>query len=430
MQTHSEINDSKDTRPCGKDIMRFYLNLLRFSTDVNPVNVTTQTSQGASMAVTMKTFYSRNLLENARATMVFTPLGKKYPLKGNKIELRKFNTFPKALTPLTEGVIPTGENFGMTNLEISTNQHGDYVAISDRLELEAFDDVIFGATEEMGAAEGETYDILTRNKILTGTNVVFAPNGSTPATARQALTASNILTPTLVNKIATWFKKNRVPKFDGYWLMVIHPSQSYDLRESQEWKEFHKYDDVAPIFKGEIGTLHGFRFIEDPNVKVYWGANLASDSRTILLNGAISAGTATTFNFDGGTVAKDALVGRELLVGTNKITVTANTTSSVTFASQTLAAVADNTVIYPGEGGAAGVATYGALALGKDGFAVLDPEGEGMELIIKDRGEIGGPLEQFSTIGYKFNHGAGITYQERVLRVETGSTYSSEDEGN
>lgn len=409
---------------------KFILDLLRFSTDVNPINVTTQTTTGADMSPTMKTFYERSLLENSRSTQVFTPLGKKVPMKGNKIEFRKFNTFPKALTPLTEGVIPTGQNFGMTNLEIETYQHGDFVAVSDRLQMESFDDVIYGATEEMGAAEGETYDILTRNKILTGTNVVYAEYNNVRATSRSELTANHKITPTLINQCATWLKKNKVPKFNGYWVWVIHPSQSYDLRESQEWKEFHKYDDVAPIFSGEIGTLHGFRFIEDTNVKVYRGADLASDSRTLTLDGAISAGAATSISFDGGTVAAHALKGRTILVGTNKITVTDNTTNAISFASQTLAAVADDAPIYPGEGGAAGVATYASFALGKDGFVVLEPEGEGMEMIIKDRSQIGGPLEQFSTIGYKFNHGAGITYQERVLRVETGSSYSDTDEEN
>lgn len=323
------------------------LNLLRFE-DVTPINV------ASGMDATMKTFYEKTLLENARATAVFSPLGKHVPMKGKKCEFRKFNTFPKATTPLTEGVIPSGEKFGMTTVEIETSQHGDYVAISDRLQLESFDDVIYGATEEMGAAEGETFDILTRNKILTGTNVVYAPVGTTAVTSRSALTAKAIITPELINKVATWFKKNHVPKFDGYWVWVIHPSQSYDLRESDAWKDFHKYDDVAPIFNGEIGTLHGFRFIEDPNVKIYTGD----------------------------------------------------------------------------EGGASGVAVYASMALGKDSFGVLDPEGEGMEMIIKDKSEIGGPLEQFSTIGYKFCHGAKILYQERIIRVETGSTLCAEDSSN
>lgn len=407
----------------------FKLMLLRHSTDVDPINVTTQTTP-QSMAVTMKTFYEKTLLENARAATIFTPLGKKVPMKGNKVEFRKFNTFPKALTPLTEGVIPTGQNFGMTNLEISTNQHGDYVAVSDRLQMEAFDDVIFGATEEMGAAEGETYDTLTRNKILTGTNVVYAAYNNVHAASRSALTYQHVITPALVNKVATWMKKNKVPKFDGYWVWVIHPSQEYDLTESSEWKEFHKYDDVQPIFKGEIGTLRGFRFIVDPNVKVYRSESLASDSRTLLLNGAVTAGAATSITVDGGTLTNDSIKGRVIRFGDNTVTVTGNTASTISFASTTLKAVDDDSLVYGAEGGVNDAAVYASMAMGKDSFGVLDPEGEGMELIIKDKSEIGGPLEQFSTIGYKFNHGAGILYQERLVRVETGSSYSFDDEVN
>lgn len=334
----------------------FKLHLQRFATVeptvptsqiVKPINVTGQDS----VKTTMKPFYEKTLLENAKNKMVFTPLGKKVAMKGNKIEFRRWNTFAKALTPLTEGIVPDGQKFGQTSLEIDTYQHGDYVSLSDRLQLESFDDVIYGATEEMGDAEGATFDTLTRDKILTGSAVAYAPKGSTPVTSRAGLDNTAILTPALINKIATSFRKKKVPTFDGYYVMVIHPSQSYDLRESAEWKEFHKYADVAPIFKGEIGTLHGFRFIEDANVKVYRGAE-------------------------------------------------------------------------------ASFGTYGALAMGKDAFVVLDPEGEGMEMIIKDKSEVGGPLEQFSTIGYKFCHGAGITYQERILRVETGSSLGADDLAN
>ena len=63
---------------------------------VQPVNVTTQ----SSMNPTMKTFYDTTLLENAREEMIFTQFGKKQPMKGNKVEWRKFNTFAKATTPL------------------------------------------------------------------------------------------------------------------------------------------------------------------------------------------------------------------------------------------------------------------------------------------------------------------------------------------
>lgn len=326
-------------------MMNFALNLQLFSADVNPINVTTQ----SSMSPTMKTFYDTTLLENAREAMVFTQFGDKQPMHGNKIEWRKFNTFAKALTPLEEGVIPTGQTFGMTKIEGEITQHGDFTAVSDRLEMESYDDVIFGATEEMGAAEGETYDTLTRNIIVAGNSVMYCPNGTTEVTSRSNITKACILTPDVVNKAQTWLKKNKAPKINGYYVALVHPSVAYDLRNSEEWKEYHKYNDVAPIFKGEIGELHGVRFVETNSAKIWK---------------------------DGST------------------------------------------------------AVYATLFLGAKAFGILDPEGEGMEMIIKNKGQIGGPLEQFSTIGYKFCHGAKILYQERMLRVESGSSFGDVDEAN
>ena len=315
---------------------------------VSPINVTGQTS----MSPTMKTFYDTTLLENAREAMIFTQFGKKQPMHGNKVEWRKFNTFAKALTPLTEGVIPTGQTFGMTNVEGTITQHGDFTAVSDRLELESYDDVIFGATEEMGAAEGETYDTLTRNIIIGGGSFAYCPDesGIMPE-SRSALTNKHILTPDMVNRAQTWLKKNKAPKIDGWYVALIHPSVAYDLRNSEEWKEYHKYNAVEPIFKGDIGDLHGVRFIETNEAKIW-------------------------------------------------------------------------------KEGAGGASVYATLFLGKEAFGVLDPEGEGMEMIVKTKGQIGGPLEQFSTIGYKFCHGAKILYQERLLRVESGSSLGDDDSEN
>ena len=323
----------------------YVLNLQLFAADVNPINVTTQ----SGMSPTMKTFYDTALLENAREAMVFTQFGDKQPMHGNKVEWRKFNTFAKAMTPLTEGVIPTGQTFGMTKIEGEITQHGDFTAVSDRLELESYDDVIFGATEEMGAAEGETYDTLTRNILVAGNSVMYCGDVG----SRQSISKTCILTPDMVNKAATWLKKNKAPKINGSYVALIHPSVAYDLRNSEEWKEYHKYNDTTPIFKGEIGELHGVRFIETTNGKI-WGNGDKTDGSVV----------------------------------------------------------------------------YATLFLGAKAFGILDPEGEGMEMIVKTKEQIGGPLNQFSTIGYKFCHGAKILYQERLLRVESGSSFGDVDTPN
>lgn len=51
-------------------------------------------------------------------------------------------------------------------------------------------------------------------------------------------------------------------------------------------------------------------------------------------------------------------------------------------------------------------------------------------MIVKTREQIGGPLNQFSTVGYKFEFGAKILYEDRMVRVESCSAYSTTDEAN
>ena len=95
--------------------------------------------------------------------------------------------------------------------------------------------------------------------------------------------------------------------------------------------------------------------------------------------------------------------------------------------------ISANDLLYPGEGGNCvdgPCAVYGTLFFGKDAFGVVDPEGMGMEMIIKDASQIGGPLNQFSTVGYKFESAAKILYQNRMVRVESCSAYSGTDEAN
>ena len=316
----------------------------------------------------LKTFYDTELLENARVELFYAQFAKKQALPANHgttVEWRKWNTFAKA-GQLQEGVIPTGQKFGMSSKTGSINQYGTYATVSDKLEMRAYDDVILGATEEMGASAAETQETLIRDALLVNTNVLYCDNitladgsvAGTP-TAPNAMEASatvmSVLTPDMVAKAVTKMKKDRVPTINGKFYAVIHPSAAYDLRKSKEWIEAHKYSATTEIFNGEIGELHGCRFIENVFAPILKGEYV------------------------------------------NK----------------------------------AGGATYATYFFGKDAFGIIDPEGGALEMIVKDKSQVGGPLNQFSTIGYKFEtNGATILYPERVLRVMSCSSFSATDEEN
>ena len=130
-----------------------------------------------------KTFYDTTLLDNARDQLIFAQLGKKQPLPknhGRTVEWRRWRTLGP-IGQLTEAVIPTGKKLGMVAITVSLAQYGDYVTISDLLMTHAIDDVVLGATEELGAAAGLTNDELVRNTLLAATMDIFLPVGMTPS---------------------------------------------------------------------------------------------------------------------------------------------------------------------------------------------------------------------------------------------------------
>ena len=389
----------------------------------------TQTTTGLSAE--MKTYYGMELLENAKPQLVHNQFAAAKPLPaggGKTVEWRKFGSFDKALTPLTEGVTPDGSGITVSYITKDLAQYGDYTTVSDMLDLTAIDDVVLEITDRHGANMGLTLDTVTRNEIQQGNQVIYAPDGEGNAiTSRYALTGGCKITSELVAKAATALKKMNAPTFDGKYVCIIHPSVAYDLRQDSAWIAAHQYAGSRELFSGEIGELHGVRFVETTEAKIFRGDDLASDSRTLAVNNAVSA--STTVGFDGGAVASGALVGRYVLIGNKRVKVTANTDSSMTVSEAVTAD--DNAVIYPGEGGKDGCAVYGCLFLGKGAYGVGDLS-EGTEVIVKPRGSSGtaDPLDQRSSVGWKGVHAAAILYDEYIVRVECGSSYSDQDKAN
>ena len=437
--------------------------------DVNAFDASTVNPTGA-MSAAMKTYYDTELLENARPRLIFSQLGKSQFLPanhGDRVQWRKWNTFDKAMTPLVEGVIPSGQKLGQSAITVSVQQYGDYAAISDRLNLHAVDNVILGAAEEMGAAGGETADTLVRNELCTGTSVLYADtldaNGAcigTPEYRYQLSPDNNRLTPDVVNKAYTFLKKQKAPFFEGNkYVAVIHPSVSYDLRYHRDWMEAHKYAAAKEIFEGEIGELHGVRFVESTEAPVFNGGPLFTEEQPSLTVDAASTSDSTAAADFGVTTAYKvtvkelltqelaaALVGRKVhlfdasadaFVGTAEIVGAKVNGRQLWLDAEPPVALSGASgaedSLWPGEGGLSmdgPCAVYGTLFFGKDAFGVVDPEGMGMEMIIKDASQIGGPLNQFSTVGYKFESAAKILYQNRMVRVESCSAYSGVDEAN
>ena len=393
----------------------------------------TQTTGG--LTAEMKTYYGMELLENAKPQLVHNQFAATKPLPvggGKTVEWRKFGAFDKALTPLTEGVTPDGSGISVSYITKELAQYGDYTTVSDMLDLTAIDDVVLEITDRHGSNMGLTLDTVTRNEIQQGKQVIYAPklgaNGAkTEITSRTALDKDCRMTSELVAKAATQLKKMNAPTFDGKYVCIIHPSVAFDLRQDEAWIAAHQYAAATELFSGEIGELHGVRFVETTEAKIYRGENLAGDVRSLKVKG--NTVSAVEVGFQGGTVAANALAGRYVMIGGSRCKVISNTTAKLVLDTEVTAAEGD--AIYPGEGGKNGCAVYGCLFIGKGAYGVVDLS-EGTEVIVKPRGSSGtaDPLDQRSSVGWKGIHAAAILYDEYMVRVECGSSYSDEDKAN
>ena len=227
------------------------------------------------LSVENKTFYDMTLIDTAQPQLVHDQFGQKRPIPkngGKRIEFRQYASLPKALTPLTEGVTPDGSKLSATSIEAEVAQYGNYVTLSDMLDLTAIDNNVVEATKACGRQAGLTLDTITRNVLQACPNVWYAPKGDgTVIDSRSALDATCKLTVKTVKKVAAWFKAHNAPKIGDSYVCIIHPYAAFDLMEDPEWKYPHQYQDTSNLYEGEIGKVAGFRFVETSEALVLDG---------------------------------------------------------------------------------------------------------------------------------------------------------------
>ena len=236
-----------------------------------------QTTLTEGLSAEMKTFYDMTLIDEAAPALVHDQFGQKRPIPkngGKNIEFRKFAPLAKALTPLTEGVTPQGKSLDVSTITAEVSQYGDFVTMSDMLELTAIDNVIVEALKLLGRQGGATLDTVVRNILHSGTNVTYCPkvaaDGSeTAVTSRANLDNTCKLTVKVIQKVVAKLRAQNAPTISGKYVAIIHPYAAYDLMRDPEWIDAHKYAAPENMYEGEIGEIAGVRFVQTTEAKIY-----------------------------------------------------------------------------------------------------------------------------------------------------------------
>lgn len=323
------------------------------------VQTTLLNTTGNDLSPEMKTYYDMRLLDYAQANLVHDQFGQKRPIpkgSGKTIEFRSFSPLAKALTPLTEGVTPTGNQLDVKAITATVDQYGDFIVQSDVLELTALDNTILEATKLLGRQAGKTLDTITRDILVSGNSVMYAPkiNASTGAetavSSRAGLDTTCVLTVDLIEQVVAELRAMDAPTIDGYYIGIVHPYAMYDLMRDPDWRKPHEYVDSSNLYQGEVGEIGGVRFVQSTEAKIW------RDSTCPAQTGATPA-------------------------------------------------------YY---------AVFASLFFGDGAYGVTEVEGGGLQTIVKQKGSAGtaDPLDQRSSVGWKALKTAKILLPEYLIRVE------------
>lgn len=409
---------------------------------LNLFDAYTNTTLDPGLSDEMKVYYSMRLINLAEPELIHDQFGQKHPIpknSGKTIEFRKYDSPPKALVPLTEGVTPAGQKMSMGVIRATIKQYGGYIELSDILELTAIDNNLVQATRLLASQAGRTADTITREVLAGGTNVVYAGGakdrselvgGDSTAENNKYLTVDDI------RKAVRALKVMNAQKINRYFAGIIHPDTAYDLMNDKKWVDVKTYSDPDGIYEGEIGKIEGVRFVETTEAKIFHAAPLKiedggeASARNLTVKSAASKVITITEKLSANQAK--ALTGRDILVGGELLEVAsaaAGAAGAATITVKTAPATtpAASTVIYPGEGGANGRDVYSTLILGADAYGVTELEGGGLQHIVKQLGSSGtaDPLNQRATAGWKLTKVAERLVEQYMVRIESASTFES-----
>ena len=399
----------------------------------NVLNMNKTTSSG--MSPVMEAVLNRYVLEANKTRRKYTRFGQKVDIpKGETktIAFDKLSPLPKAVTPLTEGVTPTGATVNITRIKGEPQQFGNYISYTDQLDFFADDPSpkVLKYTDLLKENQLETFEHLDALTLASGLNVFYAGT----ATSRDTL--SDVLSVSDIRRAVTSLKRNKVQPADGSdYICFIHPDVVFDIWNDSEWRQPHTYADTTQLYNGEIGKLFGVRFIEDPDAYVYNGPTFGGSTVPYELTVvSVSAAGNKVYVAETLTSAQATAISSAGKVTVNgKVwTVTAASAGSGGAAYLTITGASGSVIspdmkIYDGQGYSAssssaasnGRKIYMTVILGKNAFGTAGDNT--VELINKSLGSAGSgdPLNQRGTVGWKGYRFMKIIEQTKMLRIES-----------
>ena len=368
-------------------------------------------------------------------------------------------TLPRAA--LTEGVAPEAVALAIDNVDVTVEQWGIVVLITDVGLITTKHPALTMATERTALAISEVLEREMAQVLMAGTNVFYP--GST-VTARSGLAASDRVNTNLIIKATSFLRDGGAADWEGGLFGGVMPPQAEgDLYGSDiTFQNASNYANVKVLQYAEIGVWMGIHWSRGNFMPKFQGVpaptTAAITATKAQFTASATGGTLAAGNWQIKIVGRDANSNYErrisqqsaniattgttssiaivmpsavsytydvyatLVGGTTAYLLTSNQAASATYTFGTSPAGTEATAsVAPADG----VDTFTAFVFGRDGFGRVELSGMSLQSYITPAGaSYSNPLAQGRKVGSKLMWKSFIMDNAHFCRLEFGSSLS------
>lgn len=444
------------------------------------------TNVQSSFSSDVENFIADEVLPLARRQLVAYQFGDPLELpkgRGLVYTAVRYNRLPLPFAPLSEGVPPIGETMTLSTVNVTAQQWGDKVTITDIAEMTIKHPLVKQANDLIGLQISETLERNTFNALMAGTQVNFVNSRG----SRGSLVAGDVLDPHTVNRTTAALETLGAPRFMGdeqtdmkiaaesggarasesprtmpHYAAICHTLVVGDFSENSTVVTAWSYSDLNRLYNYEAGEWRGIRFCKSNMVPTFFG--VAAPTGT-----GGSAGTLATGNYQIIVTGSDtqnqyesrilAQTGNISVTGPNgSISVTTPSTAGFTWnvyvsvagstsvvnlglcasgptvgplAGQAVQLPGNTAVVITGVGAAqtppaapnVGVTVFPTFVIGRGAYGQVKLDD--VKISYLNNADKSDPLNQLRVIGWKVMYGTLIENQNFFARIESSSAFTS-----
>ena len=189
--------------------------------------------------------------------------------KGTTVIWTVFQSLPPSIKPLIEDQDVGGMAISDFQVGLTIQEYGMAVGTTEKLDLTSHWGPISSTVRTMlGPQMALSLDILARNALIDPNKATYRTFAGGMANRAALTQGASQLSPAIAKAAAYNLGVRRIPPTPQGYIAVVHPAQIYDLRDDPFWIDVNKYTRPEIILNGEVGKIHGVRFVEANNARL------------------------------------------------------------------------------------------------------------------------------------------------------------------